>query len=594
MIGAVLYQDLLLGGRRRRLHLLRWACGGLLLLQFVYVYVASQAALLILGSQAGAGLAVASHVHVRLLAWEQFLLVLAVTPALVAGELSGAKTSGTLQHLLTTRLHSWEILLGKLAAHGLTLAMLLALTFPLLCFSATWLGMPLVSVVAQVLGMVLLVFLLGAVALLASVWSRNTTEAMLSVYGMILGLLVLAWALQAALAGQAGFAGAVGGAVTRALAVFDPDYLMEPAWAGAGPAAVWGRLLAAALVWGGGGVVCLAVACWRLRPAYARQLEAAGRRKRAAGWRRPPVGDEPVLWREEYVEGVAPLASLRRVPRWLAVVLVSLVSLTVLGLLYAQRIVTNALDLYLFQFGVGLLVTLTTAVVVGVRSSSAVSRERKASTWEALLLTPLVAHEVIEQKFRGILRATRPYLFAYAVPALGLSLWSGIDIALRAGWWGRGASRFLLAALTDFTLTVSWLATAYGLIYVVGTMGLACSARVCSSWRRLLAALWHGYGAGGWYWYAELWMTFLFVYIPLCAVFGSLNLGWLELPVALLPLLLLPASAAWLRRAQTKTRAQLDAAAGAILQAEQTWTRPEWIMGERPWRPGSRWGGWDG
>src|SRR5207244_4891266 len=138
---------------------------------------------------------------------------------------------------------------------------------------------------------------------------------------------------------QMGVAGAVHGAVTRTLAVFDPDYLMEPAWAGAGPAAAWGRLLAVALAWGGGGVVCLALACWRLRPAYARQLEAAGRRKRAVQARRPPVGDEPVLWREEHVVGVAPLAGLRRVPRWLGVVLVSLASLAVLGLLYAQRVV---------------------------------------------------------------------------------------------------------------------------------------------------------------------------------------------------------------------------------------------------------------
>ena len=33
MIGPVLYQELLLGGRKRRLHLLRWLCGGVLWLQ---------------------------------------------------------------------------------------------------------------------------------------------------------------------------------------------------------------------------------------------------------------------------------------------------------------------------------------------------------------------------------------------------------------------------------------------------------------------------------------------------------------------------------------------------------------------------------
>src|SRR2546421_363486 len=85
-----------------------------------------------------------------------------------------------------------------------------------------------------------LVFLLGAAGLLASVWCRNTSDAILTVYGMILGLLLLAWGLQAALAGRAGLAGAVSGAVARILAVFDPDYLMEPAWAYAEPAVAWG------------------------------------------------------------------------------------------------------------------------------------------------------------------------------------------------------------------------------------------------------------------------------------------------------------------------------------------------------------------
>src|SRR5262249_23380397 len=59
-------------------------------------------------------------------------------------------------------------------------------------------------------------------------------------------------------------------------------------------------------------------------------------------------------------------------------------------------------------------------------------------------------------------------------------------------------------------------------------------------------------------------------------------------------LLLLPASAAWLRRARIKTRAQLDAAAGAILQADWLWPLPDEIVRECQRRPGRRWGGWDG
>src|SRR5437660_1058162 len=57
---------------------------------------------------------------------------------------------------------------------------------------------------------------------------------------------------------------------------------------------------------------------WRLRPAYEKQLEAEGR-KREWGWvrkHRVPVGDDPIAWKERYIEGLAPMRALRHVPLW--------------------------------------------------------------------------------------------------------------------------------------------------------------------------------------------------------------------------------------------------------------------------------------
>jgi ABC-type transport system involved in multi-copper enzyme maturation permease subunit len=586
VIGTVLYQDLLLGGRRRRLHLLRWICGGILWAQFAYLYTAGQMAFWRPGDQPGAGLVLASHAHVRLLAWEQFLLVLVVTPAFVAGELTDAKTSGSLQHLLTTQLRSWEIVLGKLAAQGVILAALLALTFPLLCFSAAGIGMPLVPLVAQVLGMVLLVFLLGAAGLLASVWCRNTSDAILSVYGTILGLLLLAWGLQAALTGQTGLAGAVGGAVERVLAVFDPGYLMEPAWADAGPAVAWRRLLAVALIWGGGGVVCLALACWRLRPAYARQLEAAGRRKGVAAGR-PPVGDEPVRWREEHVEGVAPLAALRQVPRWLGVTLVSLVTVLVLGLLYAQEAAgppSTGMAKYLFHLKVGLVVAFAGLLVVGVRSSSAVTREREARTWEALLLSPTVTRKVIEEKFRGILGAARPYLLAYAVPALVLALIHGFaTMPLPAsGRWRLNHTPVF--GFADFLLAALWLISAYFLMHWVAAAGLACSAGASSSWRSLLLT----FGMSG---YLGLVMCLLPSLLLGVAIAVSLD-SMPHSEVALCACFPGLASCGFFWLARTAARGSLVEAETAILKAERTWTIPEGLLHENQRPGGARRGEW--
>jgi hypothetical protein len=44
---------------------------------------------------------------------------------------------------------------------------------------------------------------------------------------------------------------------------------------------------------------------------------------------------------------------------------------------------------------------------------------------------------------------------------------------------------------------------------------------------------------------------------------------------------------------RVRSRIQLEAAEAAIVK-ERFSALPEWIMGERQRRPGSRWGGWDG
>src|SRR5262249_28055812 len=155
----------------------RWACGAFLLLQFFYVYVVLWGPAPPRFTRPGiypprhdeyVGRLSVAHVHV--LAWEQLLLVVLITPGFVAGQITARKTRGTLQHLLTTALRSWEIVLGKLLAQGALLVALLAMTVPLLCFSALLGGMSAGPMLAHTAGMMLLVLLLGSASLLASVW----------------------------------------------------------------------------------------------------------------------------------------------------------------------------------------------------------------------------------------------------------------------------------------------------------------------------------------------------------------------------------------------------------------------------------------
>jgi hypothetical protein len=130
-------------------------------------------------------------------------------------------------------------------------------------------------------------------------------------------------------------------------------------------------------------------------------------------------------------------------------------------------------------FWQGVVVMLVASLVVGVRCSGAVSGERERQTWEALLLTPLETRELIRGKLWGIIGASYPYLLAYAVPAVLLSLLGDVGADVGAVAW------------TLIWLGVTWLAT-----YYMGAAGLWCSTRSRSSWRSLLGTLGFGYVAG--------------------------------------------------------------------------------------------------
>jgi ABC-type Na+ efflux pump permease subunit len=118
---------------------------------------------------------------------------------------------------------------------------------------------------------------------------------------------------------------------------------------------------------------------------------------------------------------------------------------------------------------------LLASLVVGVRCSGAVTAERERQTWEALLLTPLSAEEILDGKLWGVLGASLWYLLAYAAPAVALSA---------------------LGGPLAFFWTVLWLGVTVLAMYYVGAAGLWCSVRSRNSWRSLLGTLAAGYLGG--------------------------------------------------------------------------------------------------
>jgi ABC-type transport system involved in multi-copper enzyme maturation permease subunit len=504
MVGSILHQELLLGSRRGRSLVLRRIYTSWLILQFClffgrYCYD-QYLSMMGTGRPDLAASARFADSYVATLVTQQFLLLFVLAPAFVAGAITDEKSRGTLQYLLTSSLTTGEIVIGKLLGRLAHLALLAVAALPLLCVMAPYSEFDLLSLAG--VGVTLLAPLLAvaAASLLASVWAKQTRDAVIAVYvlGMV-GYLAAGGIHELAILIPAG-SGLYPwvGRLSSTIESLNPLFVLEPAWGGnQQPAEFLRRFVTALVGWGVIAGGCLAAAVWRLRRAYVRQLESVGKKRSVRGWlTRSADEEEPIRWKESQVEGIAPLAVLRRIPRSAAVLAVSgltfLLSATALTDAVPLRVLLDHLahadlaglwsypsptryalvEYFWLQAAV---VFLAATAVVGVRCSGAVTGERERQTWEALLLTPLPVRELIRNKVRGIINAARPYLIAFAVPAFILAFLAG----------GRALFWTVLAVLG-----------AWPAMYFVGAAGIYYSVRSQSSWKSLLATLGFGYVGG--------------------------------------------------------------------------------------------------
>jgi hypothetical protein len=385
-------------------------------------------------------------------------------------------------------------------------------------------------------------------------------------------LLYLLW-MGLTVLGGLGRPGSPLASVKRLADYFDPYYVAGPALTAAEPKLVFAHLIGSWTAWGIFGGICFGLALWRLRPAYMKQLEHSGKSTLAERLvpKRAAVGVEPLLWKERNVDGIAPLAILKTLPRWFA--LPGIVALTVL-LVTALLAFTSGQSFgnvltWIFTFDVtslhdnakikepgfaflllGVVVLVVGSLVVGIRCSGTVSGEREKQTWEALLLTPLETQSLIRNKLWGILGAAVPYVMAYTIPALLLATLVGpeqgwimmIAVALVAvavvtvfrkkvdsiaSFWIALASAVVLMLISipvaGGVLSVTLLClivTALAMFYM-GAAGVWCSVRCSTSWRSLLATMGLGYVGGLLLWVVTVPITIivaLFVYLFLEAL----------------------------------------------------------------------------
>jgi ABC-type transport system involved in multi-copper enzyme maturation permease subunit len=516
MVGSVFRQEMLLGGRRSRLYALRWTYVGWLVLQIFFLWVSYsilelQHKAAVTSSSPSSAVNPASAPGVvggwfaSAFIFQQMILLLMATPAFVAGAITDEKRRGTLQYLLTTDLDTRHIILGKMFGRVAQVALLTLAGLPLFALMAGFGGVEPVAILIAVAALLAPMFALSAATILASVLCRQTRDAVLLLY--FLGL--VGWLVVALVGGP--------------LQYLDPMYALDPAWA-PWPNIDWPeleiRLSVEVGVWGLLGCVCLATAVWQLRPVYIRELESPVIKPTWYHGERVPIGDDPVRWRERYVERLMPasfkafLAPLlllpyslvylvtpksasgraQRLSLWpgvvLTVLLTTISSLSILWVCLPAAATFPAVIQALTRLDLsrlrsmapveaegyfvlqGLAVMLLGSFLVGIRCSGAITGERERQTWEAVLLTPMSAKQLVAGKLWGVMGACYWYLLAYAVPAVLLSALGGVGCL---GW------------------TALWLAVTVLAMYYMGSVGIWCSARSKTSWRSLLATMGMGY-----------------------------------------------------------------------------------------------------
>ncbi len=375
----------------------------------------------------GAGLTLPGfHSFLESFFFQHCVFVALLVPPLVCGAITEEKTRGTLQHLLTACNEPGAIIGGKLLFHLFQLATWLLFSLPVFCFFAG-VARDVTFPVAVMVSSLALASGIAGLGMLMSVWCRTTRDALLSVY-LILG-------------------------ITLVLAPPLADTFWWFHWLNPGavlslrdPTLRWRHLIQFL-------VPCLyfcilfsLLAAARLRQAYRRQLQVFGLPK-SGGWlaQHGPVLGNPVLWREQWVARIAPLALLHTVPRWFGVLTVIAASAAAIAILligpldlsnpalnaivlgrWAKLTVAlrpNVADAFLCE-GLAAIMILTFVVAIG--ASASITEEKEKGTWLPLMVTTMATQEIVTGKYRGILLACRPYVAAHAaatiLPALFLAL----------------------------------------------------------------------------------------------------------------------------------------------------------------------------
>ncbi len=407
----------------------------------------------------------ASHIFATFLL-AQVGAVLCLTPAMVAGTIADERHRRTLHDILASRLSSFEIVVGKLAARMLQLVVLVLTGLPIMAMLSLFGGLDPPLILAAFAGTLTTAFAVAGLAIFVSSQMRRRRDAILVTYLLELICLGAMPLLRAFFDPTSVTATRWVGRVVRALEGLDPfqlAYLANPA---PGLSVTLVRMAAFQVAFG---LVFVALAVWRLRPASAdldggRSAEswtrpAAGRIGRIFG--RPPVGDDPMAWKERHVARLGPM--LRSIG-FLATVFAAVFlgeSLLDLGRpAFAElakysygdapagvvHTVRNELNAMIAPAAA--VAAMIWIVALAGTTAAGLPSEREDHTWISLLASPLNGAEILRGKALGALHRWR-------VPVVtALFLWTFGLVAGAIHPLGYALTLALFATYTAFALAL--------------------------------------------------------------------------------------------------------------------------------------------
>lgn len=446
LAGPVFEFELLTTARRGRYYLMRSAYALILLLVFWQVYeswVETLGATLTPRQAANFSLSVYAGLFLT-----QLLLVLVLTPALVSGVIASEKQSKTLHYVMASTLSSAEIVLGKLGARMLHVAVFLGVSLPVSSLLVLLGGVDPRLVLTGTLATGASAWFLGAVAILCSVLARRVREALFMAYAVEGAWLILPLVLRPLLVNawvpfSPGLIAANDFARSTNPLVLLFEELMAAMMGGRGT-------LAESLIWMSElqflvGCILVAIAVWRVRPVFKAQGDGPRRpwfvrKPRDAAQtrsRRPAVSDRPILWRERHTaRGTCLTRTVGRVVG-LALLLPLLyyavsygleayLEIREVGFWVPTRSYNQAMNRYRFLVFVAWTVPLL--VIAGVlqtlaAAAASLTSEHEDDTWISLTATDLTGFEVVGGKWLGAVAGPwKIWLLAASLIAAGIAL----------------------------------------------------------------------------------------------------------------------------------------------------------------------------